>query len=50
MASDSDKEDGDVGDGSEYADDGHLDNIPSDDSVWAVMEDENGRPGTDPEG
>lgn len=38
------------GEGSEYDDDGHLDYISSDNSLWADMEDEFGRPGTDPEG
>lgn len=40
----------DEGDGSEYADDAHMVNISSDNSLWATYEDSKGRPGTDPEG
>ncbi|KAH7721485.1 hypothetical protein AAVH_10946 [Aphelenchoides avenae] len=39
----------DEGEGSEYADDAHMDNISSDNSLWATYEDSKGRPGTDPE-
>ncbi|KAH7722511.1 hypothetical protein AAVH_10039 [Aphelenchoides avenae] len=39
----------DEGDGSEYADDAHMVNISSDNSLWATYEDSKGRPGTDPE-
>ena len=36
--------------GSTDKSDSHLDEMDSDDSNWAAMEDEQGRPGTDPEG
>ncbi|KAH7713947.1 hypothetical protein AAVH_18681 [Aphelenchoides avenae] len=39
----------DEGEGSEYADDAHMDNISSDNSLWATYEDSKGRSGTDPE-
>ena len=50
IAASSSKASSSHGEGSEYEDDAHLDDMSSDDSNWAAMEDELGRPGTDPEG